>query len=49
MTDLTRAPEPSAEDIEGYWRRFKAWMRTQTRDTSVYGLHYLSGLLRMGR
>lgn len=26
---------------------FKRWMRTATRDTSEYGLHYLSGLLRM--
>ncbi|MCP4209627.1 MAG: IS701 family transposase [Shimia sp.] len=29
------------------WKLFKRWMRTQTRDTSEYGLHYLSGLLRM--
>jgi SRSO17 transposase len=29
------------------WKLFKRWMRTQTRDTSKYGLHYLSGLLRM--
>jgi SRSO17 transposase len=29
------------------WQLFKRWMRTQTRDTSEYGLKYLSGLLRM--
>jgi len=31
----------------GVWQLFKRWMRTPTRDTSAYGLHYLSGLLRM--
>jgi len=31
----------------GVWQLFKRWMRTATRDTSEYGLHYLSGLLRM--
>ena len=31
----------------GVWQLFKRWMRTATRDTSAYGLHYLSGLLRM--
>lgn len=33
--------------VVGVWRLFKRWMRTPTRDTSEYGLHYLSGLLRM--
>lgn len=31
----------------GVWQLFKRWMRTATRDTSEYGLRYLSGLLRM--
>ena len=30
-----------------YWSRFDGLTVTQTRDTSVYGYHYLSGLLRL--
>jgi SRSO17 transposase len=33
--------------LVGVWQLFKRWMRTATRDTSEYGLHYLRGLLRM--
>jgi SRSO17 transposase len=33
--------------LVGVWQLFRRWMRTPTRDTSEYGLDYLSGLLRM--
>jgi SRSO17 transposase len=33
--------------LEQFWRYYGQWTRTQTRDTSVYGLSYVSGLLRM--
>jgi SRSO17 transposase len=30
-----------------FHERYRYWMKTKTRDTSEYGYHYLSGLLRM--
>ena len=33
--------------LAGFYDRFRASMRTATRDTSAYGFCYLSGLLRM--
>ena len=30
-----------------FWRYYGQWTRTQTRDTSAYGLSYVSGLLRL--
>jgi SRSO17 transposase len=30
-----------------FWRYYGQWTRTQTRDTSGYGLSYVSGLLRL--
>ncbi len=30
-----------------FWRYYGQWTRTQTRDTSAYGLSYVSGLVRM--
>ena len=33
--------------LTGFYDRFRASIRTATRDTSEYGLCYLSGLLRM--
>jgi SRSO17 transposase len=30
-----------------FWRFYGQWTRTRTRDTSSYGLSYVSGLLRM--
>jgi SRSO17 transposase len=33
--------------LEGFWRYYGQWTRTQTRNTSHYGLSYLKGLLRM--
>jgi SRSO17 transposase len=35
------------ERLTFFYDRFRACVRTQTRDTSEYGLHYVSGLLRM--
>jgi len=35
------------ERLAAFHARYRESMRTQTRDTSEYGLHYLSGLLRM--
>lgn len=35
------------ERLSGFCQRFQPQLRTQTRDTSVYGFHYISGLLRM--
>jgi len=39
--------EEMEQRLVDYWRRFKDWMCTQTRDTRVYGSRYLSGMLRM--
>ena len=33
--------------LESFYNRFRSCMRTKTRDTSEYGLRYVSGLLRM--
>jgi SRSO17 transposase len=33
--------------LKRFFRYFSAAMKTKTRDTSEYGLHYVSGLLRM--
>jgi hypothetical protein len=33
--------------LKHFYDRFSACMRTKTRDTSEYGFHYTSGLLRM--
>ena len=33
--------------LRGFYARFRAGIRTRTRDTSEYGLQYVSGLLRM--
>jgi len=33
--------------LEEFYKRFSAKFRTQTRNTSEYGLKYISGLLRM--
>ena len=35
------------ERLEDFWREYGQWARTKTRDTSQYGLAYVSGLLRM--
>src|SRR5262245_18953133 len=35
------------ERLSAFHRQYREYMRTKTRDTSEYGLHYLSGLLRM--
>ena len=36
-----------SERLTRFYDRFRSAIRTQTRDTSEYGLRYLSGLLRM--
>jgi SRSO17 transposase len=33
--------------LAGFYERYRVYLRTKTRDTSDYGLHYVSGLLRM--
>jgi len=33
--------------LECFWRYYGQWTRTQTRDTSHYGLSYLKGVLRL--
>jgi len=33
--------------LQQFWRFYGQWTRTRTRDTSAYGLSYVSGLLRM--
>jgi SRSO17 transposase len=33
--------------LQRFWRFYGQWTRTRTRDTSQYGLSYVSGLLRM--
>lgn len=35
------------ERLSGFCQRFQPQLRTQTRDTSIYGFRYISGLLRM--
>ncbi len=35
------------ERLRQYHQRYRPWLKTKTRDTSEYGYHYLSGLLRM--
>lgn len=39
--------ESLGDRLDGFWGRFRAKVRTKTRDTSAYGLEYLSGLLRL--
>lgn len=41
------AMEGLSERLIGFHERYRQYMRTKTRDTSEYGLAYLSGLLRM--
>jgi SRSO17 transposase len=41
--------EHLADRLLAFFSRFRAFLRTNTRDTSAYGLAYLSGLLRMKR
>jgi SRSO17 transposase len=41
------AIEGLGERLASFYERYRETIRTQTRDTSEYGLHYLSGLLRM--
>ncbi|MHB8752268.1 MAG: transposase, partial [Aggregatilineales bacterium] len=36
-----------SDRLRRFWRYFGQWTRTRTRDTSAYGLSYISGLLRM--
>ena len=33
--------------LEQFWRYYGQWTRTRTRDTSAYGLSYVSGMLRL--
>ncbi|MFZ0258335.1 MAG: IS701 family transposase, partial [Gammaproteobacteria bacterium] len=33
--------------LHRFWERYRSCFKSKTRDTSVYGRHYLSGLLRM--
>jgi SRSO17 transposase len=33
--------------LERIWRYYGQWARSRTRDSSAYGLSYVSGLLRM--
>jgi hypothetical protein len=39
--------ETLGERLDHFWQRFSQKTRTKTRDTSRYGLEYLSGLLRL--
>jgi SRSO17 transposase len=39
--------ESLGERLDRFWQRFSQKTRTKTRDTSRYGLEYLSGLLRL--
>lgn len=39
--------ETLGDQLAGFWSRFSAKVRTKTRNTSAYGLEYLSGLLRL--
>ena len=43
LDEIEDLPERLAE----FHRAYRPWMRTRTRDTSQYGLDYISGLLRM--
>jgi SRSO17 transposase len=42
-----RAVEGLGDSLQQFWERYSRYVRTQTRDTSRYGLSYLSGLLRL--
>lgn len=37
------------ERLYAFWQRYAACFKTQTRDTSAYAYHYLSGVLRRRR
>ena len=39
--------EDLGERLQRFWAGYSRYMRTQTRDTSRYGLSYVSGLLRV--
>lgn len=39
--------EQLGQRLTDFYDQFRSPIRTTTRDTSEYGLHYLSGLLRM--
>jgi SRSO17 transposase len=39
--------EDLPERLVNFHQSYRSWMRTSTRDTSQYGLDYISGLLRM--
>ena len=39
--------EQLGQHLTDFYDRFRSPVRTQTRDTSEYGLHYVSGLLRL--
>jgi len=41
------AIEELAWRLRAFWKLYRRWMRTKTRDTSEYGYDYMSGLLRM--
>lgn len=41
------AIEGLGERLRRFWRYYGQWTRTRTRDTSGYGLAYISGLLRL--
>jgi len=41
------AIEGLGERLKRFWRYYGQWTRTRTRDTSAYGLAYISGLLRL--
>lgn len=41
------AIEGLGERLKRFWRYYGQWTRTRTRDTSGYGLAYVSGLLRL--
>lgn len=53
ITEITRwglhldEIEDLGERLENFYKRFRSHTQTKTRDTSEYGYHYLSGLLRM--
>lgn len=39
--------EDLGEKLYKYWQKFSPYMQSQTRDTSIYGFQYISGLLRI--
>lgn len=41
------AVQQLGQRLERFWKRFVPCFRTNTRDTSLYALHYLSGQLRL--